>query len=137
MARIDNALASVENPDVLTKILLQTGAFHRKIPDMFRVSQGWQIIFAIRNFLSTRDNLICLILWIYDLLGALKLRKISRFALSRIFLCDPYEILGGRKELMTRSQMAECFPPPHIHLRVSQFVLLSQTHACTHRLSHV
>ena len=44
MARIDDALASVENPDVLTKILLQTGAFHKKIagfkPEIFRVSQG-------------------------------------------------------------------------------------------------
>ena len=47
MARIDDALASVETP-VLTKILLQTGAFHRKLPGfepgMFRVSQGWKII---------------------------------------------------------------------------------------------
>ena len=43
MARIDDALASVENTDVLTKILLQTGAFHRKLPGfepaMFWVSQ--------------------------------------------------------------------------------------------------
>ena len=72
MAKIDNALASVENPDVLTKILLQTGAFHRKLPGfepkMFRVSQGWQVIFPIKNFFSTRGNLIYLILLIYDML---------------------------------------------------------------------
>ena len=41
LARIDEALASVENPDVLTAILIQTGAFHKKIPgfnpDMFWV----------------------------------------------------------------------------------------------------
>ena len=42
MERIDEALASVENPDVLSSILIETGAFHKKIPgfkpEMFWVS---------------------------------------------------------------------------------------------------
>ena len=41
LARIDEALSSVENPDVLKAILLETGTFHKKIPgfnrDMFWV----------------------------------------------------------------------------------------------------
>ena len=32
MERIDEALASVENPDILTAILIETGAAHKKIP---------------------------------------------------------------------------------------------------------
>lgn len=42
--RIDEALSSVEEPEVLTAILLETGAFHKKIPgfkpEMFWVSKG-------------------------------------------------------------------------------------------------
>ena len=42
MERIDEALASVENPDILTTILIETGAAHKKIPgfqpEMFWVS---------------------------------------------------------------------------------------------------
>ena len=42
MARIDEALASVEKPEVLTAVLKATGAGHRKVsgfnPDMFWVS---------------------------------------------------------------------------------------------------
>ena len=42
MIRIDEALSSVEEPEVLTAILLETGAFHKKIPgfkpEMFWVS---------------------------------------------------------------------------------------------------
>ena len=42
MERIDEALASVENPDSLTAILIETGAAHKKIPgfgpEMFWVS---------------------------------------------------------------------------------------------------
>ena len=32
MARIDEALANTENPEVLTAILIETGAYHKKIP---------------------------------------------------------------------------------------------------------
>ena len=42
MERIDEALASVENPDSLTAILIETGAAHKKIqgfePEIFWVS---------------------------------------------------------------------------------------------------
>ena len=40
--RIDEALQSADDPDILTAVLLETGAFHKKIPgfrpEMFRVS---------------------------------------------------------------------------------------------------
>jgi len=32
MERIDEALANVENPDILSAILMETGAYHKKIP---------------------------------------------------------------------------------------------------------
>ena len=38
--RIDEALSNVEDPDILTEILLQTGAFHKKIPG-FRPEMFW------------------------------------------------------------------------------------------------
>ena len=40
--RLDEAVLSVEDPEILTAILLETGAYHKKIPgfrpEMFRVS---------------------------------------------------------------------------------------------------
>ena len=40
--RLDEAVSSVEDPEILTAILLETGAYHKKIPgfrpEMFRVS---------------------------------------------------------------------------------------------------
>ena len=38
--RIDEALSNVDDPDILTEILLQTGAFHKKIPG-FRPEMFW------------------------------------------------------------------------------------------------
>ena len=39
--RLDEAVLSVEDPEILTAILLETGAYHKKIPgfrpEMFRV----------------------------------------------------------------------------------------------------
>ena len=42
LIRIDEAMSNLDDPDILTEILLQTGAFHKKIPgfkpEMFWVS---------------------------------------------------------------------------------------------------
>ena len=43
LIRIDEAMSNLDDPDILTEILLQTGAFHKKIPgfkpEMFWVSE--------------------------------------------------------------------------------------------------
>ena len=38
--RIDEALSNVDDPDILTEVLLQTGAYHKKIPG-FRPEMFW------------------------------------------------------------------------------------------------
>ena len=40
--RIDEALTSADEPDVLTSILLETGAYHKKIPG-FKPEMFWVI----------------------------------------------------------------------------------------------
>merc|ERR1719411_1603542 len=44
MERIDEAVASVETMDIMTSILLETGAYHRKVPgfkpEMFKMAEA-------------------------------------------------------------------------------------------------
>ena len=49
MERIDEAVASVENPEVLSSILIETGAFHKKIPG-FKPEMFW-VSFSLSFFI--------------------------------------------------------------------------------------
>jgi len=49
LIRIDEAMSNLDDPDILTEILLQTGAFHKKIPG-FKPEMFW---YAEEPFLET------------------------------------------------------------------------------------